>query len=171
MGLAERFPFDFAQGRLSTSGRDTRPAKASGTERTCFARENAKASRPSAPLGFAPFMEFFRVSRAGSVTMQKRKSGVEPPHSKDRGEQQIPRCARDDNAGGIPSGEGGALRRGESLRMGHDGCFPARGDRGVDPSAAEKRGLRMTAGRGKRRGPACGSLISDWARGAAGRFD
>src|SRR6266568_2951163 len=75
MGLAERFPFDFAQGRLSTSGRDTRPAKASGTERTCFARENAKASRPSAPLGFAPFMEFFRASGAGSMTMQGWNAG------------------------------------------------------------------------------------------------
>ncbi len=63
---AERFPFDFAQGRLST-------ARANNVR--------------SAPLGYAPFMEPFRASRAGSVTMQRRKSGVEPPHSKNRGEQ------------------------------------------------------------------------------------
>jgi hypothetical protein len=50
----------------------------------------------SAPLGYAPFIEPFRASKAGSMTTQRRESGVEPPHSKDRGEQQIPRCARDD---------------------------------------------------------------------------
>src|SRR5216684_2148600 len=32
----------------STSGRDVRPAKASGTQRTCFAHKATKASRPSA---------------------------------------------------------------------------------------------------------------------------
>ncbi len=84
----------------STSGRDVRPAKASGTQRTCFAHKATKASRPCSPI-IVPAA----AVGAGSMTAQRRESGVEfspgtwarnpPPHSR---KQQIPRYARDDTA-------------------------------------------------------------------------
>ena len=103
MGLAERFPFDFAQGRLHDQKR-TKRRGAEDAERFPFDFAQGRLSTArannvrSAPLGYAPFMEFFRASGAGSMTMQRRKSGVEPPHSKNRGEQG------DGEARGFPIG-------------------------------------------------------------------
>src|SRR2546427_10727061 len=108
MGLAERFPFGFAPFmepfRASRAGSMTRRelnAEARRTQRDSHStslragamtrRElNAEARRTQrhSHSGFAPFMEFFRASGAGSRGVQRRNSAFEPPHTKTGAERE-----------------------------------------------------------------------------------